>query len=46
MRGPARYQEGLERLQMSQRFATTGHLGQLVCVAEQAGERGASAALD
>jgi SAM-dependent methyltransferase len=35
IRGPERYQEGLERLQMSQQFATTGVLGQLVCVAEK-----------
>jgi cyclopropane fatty-acyl-phospholipid synthase-like methyltransferase len=35
MRGPERYQEGLERLQMSQQFATTGVLGQLVCIAEK-----------
>jgi SAM-dependent methyltransferase len=46
MRGPVRYQEGLERLQMSQRFATTGRLGQLACLAERSGEIGASAALD
>jgi cyclopropane fatty-acyl-phospholipid synthase-like methyltransferase len=46
MRGPARYQEGLERLQMSQRFATTGHLGQLACIAEQPGETVASAVMD
>jgi cyclopropane fatty-acyl-phospholipid synthase-like methyltransferase len=39
MRGPARYQEGLERLQMSQRFATAGLLGQLVCIAEKPAER-------
>jgi sarcosine/dimethylglycine N-methyltransferase len=35
IRGPERYQEGLERLQMSQQFATTGVLGQLVCIAEK-----------
>lgn len=35
IRGPERYQEGLERLQMSQHFATTGVLGQLVCIAEK-----------
>jgi hypothetical protein len=39
MRGPARYQEGLERLQMSQRLATAGLLGQLACIAEKPGER-------
>lgn len=39
MRGPARYQVGLERLQMSQRFATAGLLGQLACIAEKPGER-------
>ena len=33
--GPERYQEGLERLRMSQHFATTGVLGQLVCMAEK-----------
>jgi SAM-dependent methyltransferase len=38
MRGLARYQEGLERLQMRQRFATAGFLGQLACIAEQSGE--------
>jgi hypothetical protein len=38
MRGPARYQEGMERLQMSQRFAMTGYLGQLACLAERLGE--------
>jgi sarcosine/dimethylglycine N-methyltransferase len=37
VRGPARYQEGLERLQMSQRFATAGLLGQLACIAEKPG---------
>jgi SAM-dependent methyltransferase len=46
VRGPARYQEGLERLQMSQHFATTGYLGQLACIAEQSGESGAPATLD
>jgi hypothetical protein len=35
VRGPERYQEGLERLQMSQHFATTGVLGQLACIAEK-----------
>ena len=35
IRGPERYQEGLERLQMSQHFATTGVLGQFVCIAEK-----------
>jgi sarcosine/dimethylglycine N-methyltransferase len=35
MRGPERYQEGRERLQMSQQFAITGVLGQLVCIAEK-----------
>jgi hypothetical protein len=45
-RGPARYQEGLERLQMSQRFATTGYLGQLACIAEQPGETVTRAAPD
>jgi sarcosine/dimethylglycine N-methyltransferase len=35
MRGPERYLEGLERLQMSQQCATTGMLGQLVCIAEK-----------
>jgi len=39
MRGPARYQEGLERLQMSQRLASSGLLGQLACIAEQPGEQ-------
>src|SRR4029453_10308273 len=34
-RGPARYQEGLERLQMGQRLATAGVLGQLACIAEK-----------
>ena len=38
MRGPARYQEGLERLQISQRLATAGILGQLACIAEKPGE--------
>jgi sarcosine/dimethylglycine N-methyltransferase len=45
-RGPARYQEGLERLQMSQQFATAGCLGQLACIAEQPGETAASATRD
>lgn len=35
IRGPERYQEGLERLQMSQHFAVTGVLGQLACMAEK-----------
>ena len=35
LRGPERYQEGLKRLQMSQYLATTGVLGQLVCIAEK-----------
>jgi len=35
IRGPERYLEGLERLQMSQQWATTGVLGQLVCIAEK-----------
>jgi sarcosine/dimethylglycine N-methyltransferase len=35
MRGPERYREGLERLQMSQQCATTGVLGQFVCIAEK-----------
>ena len=35
VRGPERYQEGLERLQMSQHFAATGVLGQFACVAEK-----------
>lgn len=35
IRGPERYLEGLERLQMSQQWATTGVLGQLVCLAEK-----------
>jgi hypothetical protein len=35
LRGPERYQEGLKRLQMSQHLATTGVLGQLVCIAEK-----------
>jgi len=32
-RGPERYQEGLRRLEMSQRFALTGALGQFGCIA-------------
>jgi hypothetical protein len=32
-RGPERYQEGLERLEMSQHLATTGLLGQFGCIA-------------
>jgi Methyltransferase domain len=32
---PERYQEGLERLQMSQHCATIDVLGQLACIAEQ-----------
>jgi sarcosine/dimethylglycine N-methyltransferase len=39
VRGPARYQEGLERLDMSQRFAQAGILGQLACIAEKPGDR-------
>ena len=35
VRGPERYREGLERLQMSQRLAATGVLGQLACIAEK-----------
>jgi SAM-dependent methyltransferase len=35
VRGPERYQEGLQRLQMSQHFATTGVLGQFACIAEK-----------
>jgi SAM-dependent methyltransferase len=35
VRGPERYQEGLERLQISQHLATTGVLGQLACIAEK-----------
>ena len=34
-RGPERYQEGLQRLQMTQRLATQGYLGQIVCLAEK-----------
>jgi cyclopropane fatty-acyl-phospholipid synthase-like methyltransferase len=34
-RGPERYQEGLQRLQMTQRFATEGRLGQIICIAEK-----------
>lgn len=34
VRGPERYREGLERLEMSQRLAATGVLGQLACIAE------------
>ena len=34
-RGPERYQEGLERIQMTQRFATLGCLGQIACIAEK-----------
>ncbi len=34
VRGPEGYLEGLERLQMSQRLAATGVLGQLACIAE------------
>ena len=33
-RGAERYQEGLERLRLSQRLASTGMLGQFACVAE------------
>jgi SAM-dependent methyltransferase len=32
-RGPERYQQGLERLEMSQRLAATGVLGQFGCIA-------------
>jgi len=32
-RGPERYQEGLERLEMTQRLAITGMLGQFGCIA-------------
>src|SRR5439155_20100297 len=32
-RGPERYQEGLERLEMSQHLAITGVLGQFGCIA-------------
>ncbi len=32
-RGPERYQEGLERLEMSQHLASTGVLGQFGCIA-------------
>jgi hypothetical protein len=35
LQGPERYQEGLERLQMSQPLATTGGLGQFACLAEK-----------
>jgi sarcosine/dimethylglycine N-methyltransferase len=35
IRGPERYREGLERLEMSQHFATTGVLGQFACIAEK-----------
>jgi hypothetical protein len=34
-RGPARYQEGLERLRLSQQLASAGRLGQFACIAEQ-----------
>lgn len=37
IRGLARYQEGLERLQMSQRLAMAGCLGQLACMAVRPG---------
>jgi cyclopropane fatty-acyl-phospholipid synthase-like methyltransferase len=36
-RGRERYQEGLERLQLSLRLATTGVLGQFGCIAEAPG---------
>jgi sarcosine/dimethylglycine N-methyltransferase len=39
VRGPARYQEGLERLHLSQRFAQAGLLGQVACIAEKPGAR-------
>ena len=32
-RGPERYQEGLERPEMSQHLASTGVLGQFGCIA-------------
>jgi cyclopropane fatty-acyl-phospholipid synthase-like methyltransferase len=35
IRGPGRYQEGLERLDMSQRFAQAGILGQFAGIAEK-----------
>jgi cyclopropane fatty-acyl-phospholipid synthase-like methyltransferase len=35
-RGPARYQEGLERIQMSQQLAAAGILGQVAYIAEKA----------
>jgi cyclopropane fatty-acyl-phospholipid synthase-like methyltransferase len=35
VRGAARYQEGLERLSLSQRFASAGMLGQFACIAEK-----------
>jgi sarcosine/dimethylglycine N-methyltransferase len=35
VRGPTRYQEGLERLQMSQQFASAGLLGQFAGIAEK-----------
>ena len=34
-RGPERYQEGLQRLQITQRLATQDCLGQIVCIAEK-----------
>jgi len=34
-RGLDRYREGLQRLEMSQRLAVTGALGQLACIAER-----------
>src|SRR5262249_25349435 len=34
-RGPDRYQEGLERLEMTRRLAVAGVLGQLGCIAEK-----------
>jgi hypothetical protein len=35
LRGSERYQEGLERLRMSQHLATTGILGQFACIVEK-----------
>ena len=34
-RGLVRYQEGLERLRLSQRLASAGMLGQFACIAEK-----------
>jgi sarcosine/dimethylglycine N-methyltransferase len=39
VRGPVRYQEGLERLHLSQRFAQAGILGQFACIAEKPAAR-------